>query len=635
MFLPKPSTPNGSVETLGGASIKAVLPLYEDDSQSAHGDCTILVDEESCDSDVPDLVPGSDDNDAKDDDDAKIVSVRASVNVADEEEEKVVHATADDAMERIVSKANGADSADPTKSVDSGRDPATRIGGSAKVCRESLLSQPCTLEAPTEPPSPAAVATVAATEAAAATATLAEDEIKEPTTESVVELLAIFKDLVISAEKEPAASGDGSGEDGSARRAMTIEREWRARKIATGGYAAFLLSRAVSLGDPNGANMRAAASLIDLGCDPNGMPPVVVPLVAACKAGNVEAVELLLARGARANVAAAIACGKLSIMPLELACMRDDVTIARALLERGAADVECSKSLYPDGPLAVACARCNPDLVQLLIDGGADPNRRSRDGATMLVSACLSRDGDREAKLRIVRALVSAGARVDDVARDDCDDCDVRDGTAAAAAPKTMAAMTPLCAAAAAGDVALAEFLLESGAKIDCRSTESVANCAGGASGARYTALALACLLGHDGVAQMLVSRGADASIAVDGVGDTPAMYAAAKCSFGTLRALVARGKADLSAKNAVGLTAMDAAALRDLRMGTTDGVAVLAELGADPMAARNSAHVRCLLELHRKNLSFSAYTSALDKATNDPAKALEILIETEPTNPS
>jgi hypothetical protein len=45
MFLALLSILNGSVQTLGGASLKAILPLHEDGSKSAYGDCLILMDE--------------------------------------------------------------------------------------------------------------------------------------------------------------------------------------------------------------------------------------------------------------------------------------------------------------------------------------------------------------------------------------------------------------------------------------------------------------------------------------------------------------------------------------------------------------------------------------------------------------
>ena len=106
--------------------------------------------------------------------------------------------------------------------------------------------------------------------------------------------------------------------------------------------------------------------------------------------------------------------GAISIMPetaLINAIWRDDETIDDVLAEvknllAAGVDVNALDKSIDSTALGEAVATGNLELVQTLLDAGADTNVRSSTGRTALMK--LDEDGSAE----IVRALIDAGARV-------------------------------------------------------------------------------------------------------------------------------------------------------------------------------------------------------------------------------
>jgi ankyrin repeat protein len=144
------------------------------------------------------------------------------------------------------------------------------------------------------------------------------------------------------------------------------------------------LYAAIGAGDV--AQVRA---LLDAGADPNsrtvrtrfgerqrpgpssrGAPP---PLIVAVRDGEAEIVRLLLAKGARVDVA-----DDDSFTPLEHAIEVGDASIVSALLERGANARSISKHGFPI--VLAAAARDNGEIVRLLLVAGADANTRDAEG---------------------------------------------------------------------------------------------------------------------------------------------------------------------------------------------------------------------------------------------------------------
>jgi ankyrin repeat protein len=138
-------------------------------------------------------------------------------------------------------------------------------------------------------------------------------------------------------------------------------------------------------------------------------------IVAASASGSVEAVRLLLAKGAKVNVA-----DDVGITPLSAATIVDDGEVVKLLLANGA-DVNMRATTGQAAtPLMGAATNGNLEIVRTLLDRGANPQTVSGDSAatvkngpiqfgrvTALHFAVLS--GNPE----VVRRLLAAGAAVD------------------------------------------------------------------------------------------------------------------------------------------------------------------------------------------------------------------------------
>jgi uncharacterized protein len=197
----------------------------------------------------------------------------------------------------------------------------------------------------------------------------------------------------------------------------------------------------------------------------------MTPLSAACTNGSTALVELLLKAGASPN--APIATGETPIMTCASSGTTDAV---RMLIERGA-DVNAKEPSQNQTALMWAAAEHHPEMVQTLIDAGADLQAHTRKGFTALHFA--AREGD----LEITRLLLGAGVNVNIRSQPDpSDPAQARgDGpgrgrTASGSAPRgaapagpayqatLSAGSTPLLVATVRGQVPLALFLLEQGA---------------------------------------------------------------------------------------------------------------------------------------------------------------------------
>lgn len=107
------------------------------------------------------------------------------------------------------------------------------------------------------------------------------------------------------------------------------------------------------------------------------------PLLIACRTGaNPEAVRTLLAAGADINTTD---CYNQTPLILGVAAPggHDRIDIVGALLDAGA-DVNNEQGYARATPLAFACVASNMEMVQFLINAGADVNHRDRDGSTIL-----------------------------------------------------------------------------------------------------------------------------------------------------------------------------------------------------------------------------------------------------------
>lgn len=125
------------------------------------------------------------------------------------------------------------------------------------------------------------------------------------------------------------------------------------------------------------------------------------PLLAACEAGNVDGVRVLLEAGSDPNFIAGDGETPLKAAILDRGATFDPC-IADLLFAAGA---DPNLGLTP--PLHLAVARGDRELVAYLIDRGADPNHRDVDGDPPLFWAGVY---NRTPDLATMRLLVSRGA---------------------------------------------------------------------------------------------------------------------------------------------------------------------------------------------------------------------------------
>ena len=285
----------------------------------------------------------------------------------------------------------------------------------------------------------------------------------------------------------------------------------------------------------------------------------------AVERGDVEAARRII----RSNPSLLQQTGYEGYTPLMLAVAKDDLAMARMLLEEGA---DPNDGSFKGSPLHQAARNAGPDIVRLLLDKGARINEEDSQHRTPLVIArelrrtqiedlLVSRGGqdvDKAARIRqavergdrqAVTALLDEGIPVEthvangtallDAAAENGDVEMARLLVLRGASVKRANHLrrTPLHYAAWKGKTAVAEFLINQGADINAQDWEGQAPLHGAVYWAQsHPADALA-------VIKLLIAKGAAPQIR-DNEGRTPAELAK---KYGTddVRALLAGSKTD------------------------------------------------------------------------------------------
>lgn len=214
---------------------------------------------------------------------------------------------------------------------------------------------------------------------------------------------------------------------------------------------------------------------------------------------------------------------------LMAAVAAEDVARIRELLGRGA-HVNFQEPKWGWSPLHSAVQRDQPDIVELLLQHGADPGLRKRNGATPLIVAGL------QGNVRVLQLLLARGA--------DVNECDAHGFTA-------------LMEAAGNGRVEALRFLHQRGARVNLARETTREQQALGKGGA--TALMDAAEKGHVEAARALLEMGADVG-ARDNMGRSALTHALLSCpaerTEDTVRLLL-RHCADVNGQDAEGKTAL------------------------------------------------------------------------------
>lgn len=237
-------------------------------------------------------------------------------------------------------------------------------------------------------------------------------------------------------------------------------------------------------------------------------------LLDGLKATDSARVQAALAQGANPDIAYAD-----GMRPLGVAVARNDHASAKALLSAGAnANVTVDVDPAASGQSLLSLAE-DPEMATILVEGGADPNRKDGSGETPLGRAVLNGDA------RLVESLLGVGASVNSPLAD---------------------GQSPLWFAVSTGNVTVVSALLEGGADPNHQN-------AGG-----RTVLHEAATNPNGATAAVLLKANAGVnSRAHDGT--TPLMVAASDGYVAPARLLMENG-ADLNIRNSSGMTALDLA---------------------------------------------------------------------------
>ena len=304
----------------------------------------------------------------------------------------------------------------------------------------------------------------------------------------------------------------------------------------------------------------------------------ITPLMSAAAAGSMEAMRMLIEKGADVN--ATNAFGSTALM-----WSVSDLAKTRLLLDSGA-NVNAASKAGRTALLIAAMGGRSSEIVELLIARGADV--KAKDGAnfTTLNAATIGNDTE------TIRILIAAGV-----------DVNTPGGPG----------FTPLINAASVGNVAAAKMLIAKGANVNAVSAPSLSNVKNGPIAlGNFTPLIAAATVGSAELVKALLSAGASVN-AKDVRGMTPLMLAIAtdRQNPEVIRMLLAGG-ADLEPKSLAGETAADWArkfpggpALRILGATPTPAGSAVVVAAGNPSMDAPAAVQKSLALLEKTNGQF------------------------------
>lgn len=164
------------------------------------------------------------------------------------------------------------------------------------------------------------------------------------------------------------------------------------------------LTHAIQYKDPKVAKVLLEKADVNMKDDAGNSP---IHLAVAQK--KEEILGLLLEKGADVNVAGAVGKTK-NQTALYAAVIQNREDLVQKLIEKGAdPNIADSEDAYPLSE-AVAGSNANPQIVKMLLDGGANVNAQEQNEGTALIFAASNKAISSQTRTEIVKMLLGKGA---------------------------------------------------------------------------------------------------------------------------------------------------------------------------------------------------------------------------------
>lgn len=293
-----------------------------------------------------------------------------------------------------------------------------------------------------------------------------------------------------------------------------------------------------------------------------------MPFHVASMYGQLEVLNLLWERGPKEQINEVNAY---SNAPLHLACLNNYYDVAVSLLDWGGKidQLAIVDQLGPNGatPLYHACAEGNDEIIDLLVERGADIHMKNDDGDTPILYSC------RHSQLSSLKTMLKHGALVSDVNRqgDNCFHV-VLDNQESLGTP-----------------IEVLKVLADEGANIN------LSNNIG------YSPLRLACLQQNSQQVECLLDLGADINDQKSLIKETSLMTACRNLDTEIVMKLLRRG-ADIRPMNIHGQTALALACL----FNRLENVRALIHIGATVAVCDRDGHTPLYTAVINKNIDIA-----------------------------